>query len=202
MARRSQYTREELREKALDAAEKIVAEQGSEALSTRKIAACIGYTAGSLYLVFENLDDLILQVNARTLRRLHQALRATTDQVTAPEQTIQALGMAYYEFACRHVNLWRLLFEHHLPDDQSLPDWFRSQVAELFGLVEGQLKRLSPGMESAQIQRSARALWGGVHGIVVLSITGKLDVAGADEAKQLIHSLLHYYLQGWLVGIE
>ncbi len=202
MARRSQYSREELKERALVAAEKIVAEQGSEALSTRKIAACIGYTAGSLYLVFDNLDDLILQLNARTLTRLYQDLCATARQATSPEQTILALGMTYYGFACRHANLWRLLFEHHLPDDQPLPDWFRGRVAELFSLVEEQLKRMSPGSERKEIARSARALWGGVHGIVVLSLTGKLDVAGVDEAKQLIQSLLHHYLQGWLAVIE
>ncbi len=202
MARRSQYSRKELKERALDAAEKIVAEQGIEALSTRKIAACIGYTAGSLYLVFDNLDDLILQLNARTLKRLYQDLYALTEQAESPQQIILTLGLIYHEFACRHMNLWRLLFEHRLPDDQPLPDWFRRQVAELFSLVEAQLKRMSPALENQEIEQSARALWSGVHGIVVLSLTGKLDVAGVDEAKQLIQSLLQNYLQGWLAVNE
>ncbi|MFC1797586.1 helix-turn-helix domain-containing protein [Pseudomonadota bacterium] len=33
-------------------------EHGYEGLSARKVAAAIGYTVGTLYLVFENLDDL------------------------------------------------------------------------------------------------------------------------------------------------
>lgn len=71
MARRSDHSRDELREMALTAAEQIVLENGYESLSARKVASAIGYTVGTLYLVFENLDDLVLQVNARTLDRLH-----------------------------------------------------------------------------------------------------------------------------------
>ena len=71
MARRSDHSREELREMTLTAAENIVVEQGYEGLSARKVATAIGYTVGTLYLVFENLDDLILHINARTLDRLH-----------------------------------------------------------------------------------------------------------------------------------
>ena len=52
MARRSDHSREELREMAITAAEQIVVEQGYEGLSARKVAAAIGYTVGTLYLVF------------------------------------------------------------------------------------------------------------------------------------------------------
>ena len=63
MGRRNEHSRAELREIALQAAEHLVAEGGLAALSTRKVAAHIGYTVGSLYLVFHNLDDLIIQMN-------------------------------------------------------------------------------------------------------------------------------------------
>ena len=51
MARRSDHSRDEIREMALNAAKTIVEREGAAALSTRKIANEIGYTAGSLYLV-------------------------------------------------------------------------------------------------------------------------------------------------------
>lgn len=74
MARRSDHSREEIRAMALAAAQQIVTEQGFAALNARKIASAIGYTVGTLYLVFKNLDDLFLQLNARTLDDLHAAL--------------------------------------------------------------------------------------------------------------------------------
>ncbi|MEZ5601737.1 MAG: helix-turn-helix domain-containing protein, partial [Candidatus Competibacteraceae bacterium] len=63
MGRRNEHTREELRQIALEAAEELVAAQGLSGLSTRKVAARIGYTVGSLYMIFRNLDDLIAQMN-------------------------------------------------------------------------------------------------------------------------------------------
>ena len=66
MGRRSDHSREEIRQMALQAAESIVTEGGYKALSARKVASEIGYTVGTLYLVFENLDELVLYVNGRT----------------------------------------------------------------------------------------------------------------------------------------
>ena len=52
MARRSEHTQEQIKEMVLIAAEGIVTEEGEEALTVRKIAQHIGYTVGSIYMVF------------------------------------------------------------------------------------------------------------------------------------------------------
>ena len=67
MARRSDHSRDELRRMALEASKKILTKQGLRGLSTRRIAARMGYSAGTLYQIFDDFDDLILQVNAATL---------------------------------------------------------------------------------------------------------------------------------------
>ena len=53
-------------------------------MSARKVATAIGYTVGTLYLVFENIDDLILNVNARTLDRLHSRMSAVRANALDP----------------------------------------------------------------------------------------------------------------------
>ena len=106
MGRRNEHTREELREIALRAAEDLVASQGLTGLSTRKIVTRIGYTVGSLYMVFRSLDDLIIQMNERTLDALHrQLLRATADS-PPPTAAIRALAQAYIDFALTQTNRW------------------------------------------------------------------------------------------------
>ena len=75
MGRRSDHSRDELYVMALDAAESIVREDGFPALTARKVAARIGYTAGTLYNIFRNQDDLIIHLNARTLGRLDAEMR-------------------------------------------------------------------------------------------------------------------------------
>jgi len=43
----------------LTAGEQIILEQGHDGLTTRNVASEVGYTAGTIYLFFENADDPI-----------------------------------------------------------------------------------------------------------------------------------------------
>ena len=103
---------------ALTAAEAIIADQGFPALSARKVAGAIGYTVGTLYLVFENLDDLILQVNGRTLDRLHrQIIEDQSDDADAQARLLQ-LGHSYIRFADAEPHAWKMIFEHRLGEER------------------------------------------------------------------------------------
>ncbi|WP_457674921.1 TetR/AcrR family transcriptional regulator [Thiolapillus sp.] len=197
MARRSDHSREEIREMALEAAERLIAEQGSKALSARKVATAIGYTVGTLYLVFENLDDLILQVNARTLDRLHARMLEELAPLDDPMERVLQLGHSYIGFANDHPHHWELVFEHRLPPGKQPPQWFRDKVRRMFALVERELKPLAGNRDSQAISRGAAALWSGVHGICILAIGGQLEVAGVDSVQSLTRSLMRNYLTGF-----
>src|SRR5512134_263577 len=110
MARRSDHSRDEMREMSLNATEEIVAREGYAALSTRRVAAAIGYTVGTLYLVFRNFDELILQVNARTLDALSARLLEAAGAAEGVPRAL-ALGRAYLRFATERPRLWRMVFE-------------------------------------------------------------------------------------------
>ena len=128
MGRRNEHTREELREIALQAAEHLVAEHGLAGLSTRKVVGRIGYTVGSLYMVFRNLDDLIAQMNERTLETLQARLiAAIADQ--PPAAAIRALARTYITFALADTHRWLAIYEHRMPEDQPLPESFTDKVA-------------------------------------------------------------------------
>ena len=74
MARRADHSREELYDNALAAAQRIVETDGFRALTARSVADAIGYSPGTLYNLFENLDDLIIHLNGRTLDALYDRL--------------------------------------------------------------------------------------------------------------------------------
>ncbi|HEV3447204.1 MAG TPA: helix-turn-helix domain-containing protein, partial [Gemmataceae bacterium] len=67
MARRSDHTREELKDLAIQAAIALIEADGIGQFSARQVAARIGYTVGTLYNVFGSYDELLLNVNARTV---------------------------------------------------------------------------------------------------------------------------------------
>jgi AcrR family transcriptional regulator len=197
MARRSDHSREELREMALSAAEGIVVEHGYEGLSARKVAAAIGYTVGTLYLVFENIDDLILQVNARTLDRLHAQMTELQANTGNPREYLVLLGQVYIRFADDDPHRWAMVFEHRLAEDREVPAWYHEKVMRMFAVVEAGLIPLAGERSPQEISQAARALWGGVHGICILALADTLGVTGVDSVQKLTTSLISHYLAGF-----
>lgn len=197
MARRGEHSREEIRDMAMEAAEQIILEQGHDRLTARKVASEIGYTVGTLYLVFENLDDLIMHVNARTLDRLYQVMTSGEIQNLTYEEHLIRLGQIYVHFAYGDPHLWALIFEHHLPDNQPTPDWYVEKIMRVFAVVEESLKPLAPHQGESEISQAARALWAGVHGICILGVTQKLGDVDEDSVQGLARSLIVNYLGGF-----
>ena len=198
MGRRNEHTREELREIALRAAEGLVAAQGLAGLSARKVVGRIGYTVGSLYMVFRSLDELILQTNERTLDALYEKLAAVVADRPPPGVAIRALARAYIAFALTETPRWLAIYQHRLPEGQTVPDSFSEKVARMFELVQRELALLVPGRSPDDIALAARALWSGVHGVCILGFDRKLETVGGRSVEQVADSLLDNYLFGFI----
>lgn len=178
---------------ALNAARDIVAQDGLRGLSTRRIAREIGYAPGTLYQLFDDLDDLIAQMNADTLEALLEACKGV-DNKAGPEAALQRLAARYVRFVGEHPKLWNAVFEHTLPDGKTLHERHISAVTRLLGLAETALEPLfSPGMENDLLHES-RVLWASLHGITSLAVSGKL--AQAETPEDMARSLATNYIAG------
>ena len=194
MGRRNLHSREELEDLALKAAADIVDLDGTAALSMREVARRIGYTVGALYMVFLNLDDLIVRLNERTVTDLAQSFDAVNRKASAPDQRLRLLAAAYLGFALLHTHRWRLVFEHRLPDDQDAPPSYRNHTAGMFRLVSENLSGVLPKSEARDTDQTAIALWAGIHGVCMLAVTGKLQVGGPTSVQRLLDQLLDRFV--------
>lgn len=197
MARRSDHSREEIRQMALNAAEAIVAAEGYKGLSARKVAGAIDYTVGTLYLVFENLDDLVLQVNGRTLDALYEWLRARRAGGGDARASLLALADAYIDYAETETPRWNMLFEYVAEQGNELPEWYQVKLSRVFGLVEAALKPLADHRSPLELQQAARVLWAAVHGICTLKIRHRMDLAGGQSAGEMARMLMDNFLSGF-----
>ena len=182
MGRRSTHTPQQLRELILDAAQDIIQVQGLAGLSAREIARRIEYSPGTIYNMFENLDDVVLHVEARVLDALDKRLSALLQDGNAIGKASR-LAQAYLAFTHENPRLWNLLFEHHLPAGADLPSWYQQKLEGLMGRVEEALAALFPPGREADRQRAARVLWAGVHGITSLSTADKLSVVTTESRE-------------------
>lgn len=199
MARRSDHSREELYEMALSAAHSIVDDDGLRALTARNVADAIGYSPGTLYNLFENLDGLIVHLNGRTLDRLHEQLSATT-MSEAPEDTMMSLLDSYLQFLEAHPGLWHVLFEYTLPAGEQLPTWYLLKVSKVLGLVEQALTPIFTDAEDIRIAQNARTIWASLHGICSLSDAGKLEVVSSQSVREMAEGMVLNFITGLKVN--
>jgi AcrR family transcriptional regulator len=194
VGRRSDHSREELRDLALRAAADIVEADGAAALSMREVARRIGYTVGALYLVFTNLDDLIVQINERTVIELRQSLERIRGKNEDPRHNLRLLVAAYLGFALLHTSRWRLVFEHRLPAGQPAPPTYSRHTAAIFELVAEHLRACGVPERGHTLDEFSTALWSGVHGACMLAVTGKLQVGTQASVQRLLDVLLDRFV--------
>lgn len=195
MARRADHSREELYENALTAAQNIVESDGFRALTARNVADAIGYSPGTLYNVFANLDDMIVHLNARTLDALYDRL-VPEKPAGGADESLRRLLDGYLGFLEDHPHLWNVLFEYALPDGQETPAWYARKVERVLGLLEDALVPLFPADGAEARANAARTLWAGLHGICSLSGSGKLRVVTAQPVRTMAEDLVANYVAG------
>lgn len=196
MGRRNEHSREQQREMAIAAAELILVKEGYAGLSMRKVADAIGYTVGSLYLLFENQDDLLAMVNERSTDAVYAHLRDALDKGGTPAASIKRVARAYIEFARNHPNRFRMMFEHSLPPEMQPRETTDRRIQRMFELVQASLRPLLPGESAQRLRNVSAALWSGVHGVGVLAVTGKLKWSGSGDPYALSDFLVDTYLAG------
>ncbi len=199
MARRSDHTREELKELILTSASKIIEKEGFSALTARKIAADIGYTPGTLYNVFQSMDGLTLVLNGITLEKLLPVLANSKDsnKDKAPEEIMKAMARTYRDFAINNRERWLMMFKHEISDEAEIPEWFRGKIALLFQPLEDVLKNHFSFKTDAERQIAARSLWASIHGIYFLHETGKLPLLdGKDVCENMTDALIDNCVKG------
>jgi len=99
----------------LDAAERLVAAHGLDALSLRRVAAQAGTTTRAVYSVYGNKDGLLAALGMRAFELLGAAVAALpgTDD---PAADLVAAGVTVFRpFAVGHPSLFRIGMQHQLP---------------------------------------------------------------------------------------
>lgn len=196
MGRRGDHSYKELSSMIINAAYSLMEKEGYAKISTRKIAASIGYTVGTLYNIFNNMDEIFMHINSVTMDKLNADLQSALDGTPDLEYKLYALSNGYIKFSQENFNLWSLLFEYRFSENQIIPKWYSAKIGTLYELVFKALKLAMPDLPEEEVKTSVMVLWTCMHGICALSIKGKLDRAGAESAQVLTNNFLKNYFKG------
>ena len=107
---RIQRLKDENRTNILDAALQIVKEEGWQALSMRKIADIIEYTAPMIYEYFANKDAILMELANQGYLLLAKKVKQAKSTETDLEKQLEAMWFSYWDFAFEERELYQLMF--------------------------------------------------------------------------------------------
>jgi AcrR family transcriptional regulator len=199
----------QLRDALVTAAERTIQREGLRGLRARALAEEVGCAVGAIYNAVEDLDELVLLVNARTLAALERDLNAAAGAGETPAEKKAAdaavgrlvrMALAYLDFAAGNTQRWRALFDHRLPPGHDVPDWYRKEQQRLFDYVEDLLSELQA--QESRVRRAllARSLFSAVHGLVVLGLEEKLQPIPLPVLREQIRFVVTAIGRGMLGG--
>lgn len=174
--------REVLRAVLLDAASRLLTEEGPQALSMRRIAQEMGCSTMVLYTLFGSKQQLADALYHEGFARLQHALDAVPP-ADDPLAYLAGLGDAYRANAQAHPNYYGIMFGRPIPEFAPSTE-SRAQAAESLQLLTVAAQRCVEAGRFREVTAAevAETLWAAVHGAVSLELAGYFpDVATADR---------------------
>jgi AcrR family transcriptional regulator len=191
-ARKQSYHHGDLRRALVSAAIPLLRKGGPDALTMRALAQAAGVSPMAAYRHFVDRAALLAAVADDCFRRLHARLRAAAESpeqtLRKPQQTaragLQAIALAYVEFALEHPAEYRVMFASELAADPAIAPPSRNEVFTFLreGIAMLQRQRL---VRDGDPLAMAYTTWALVHGLVMLAIDGQVRGKGAPSTQQL-----------------
>lgn len=170
MGRRSLHTPQELKHMIIKSARDILERGGISALSARAIATTIGYSPGTLYNVFKNIDDVISTIECALLQEASAALRSVPREGD-PANHLRALAESYMGFALKNRRLWNLLFQQVPRQDSPNRAATSSILMELRNEFHNVVASIMADKDPAETKRLADSLWFTLYGLSGIAVS-------------------------------
>lgn len=185
--KRRERQRQQMRVRLLEAARDIAAEDGWNAVTIRRIADKLEYTAPILYQYFSSKESLLIELMMVGFAELTDQLKVAA-QAPAPER-LAAMAEAYWAFAFTSSELYQAMNgmdgvpfgTAETPLEAKAA--FRTLRTALQSIAEAR------GAELADPTGAVDIVWAFLHGCVSLAMAGRV-AGGVERAKTLMLNTL------------
>jgi len=189
---------EGLRRRILDTARHLLVEDGYQALSMRKIADAIGYSATSIYLYFDDKDALLHALIHEGMMKLRERLQDTAARhPEAPVRRLRALCECFVEFGLENPEYYEVMFQLR-PErmERYPPEKYRAARKNLDFFARALEEGVDTGrFEVDDTHVTASTVWASLHGTVSLLLADRVDVR--IESDTFIDTAIRQVLRGF-----
>jgi AcrR family transcriptional regulator len=173
---RRERQKAELRDQILAAAARIIADEGFDALTMRKIADAIEYSPATIYLHFASRDEIALELVRGGFAMLVERMAPAAAEPD-PLKRVRLIGRAYLEFAQAEPETYKLIFMEDErfaapimlalkeSEDNTGDTAFDFLLGTVQELIDRGVYRPLPAHTIASL------LWSSLHGIAALKLS-------------------------------
>jgi len=168
----------DLRQRILDASERLLETEGLAALSMREVARRSGVTHQAPYHHFADRESILAELVTRGFDELTRRLalvnarRADTDHVGNPTHFLVESGLAYVGYAIDHPGVFRIMFRAEVCDCARFPAALNAgecayrELEQMVAMLHG----------AGAVDRLAGVYWSQVHGLASLIVDGPIGL--------------------------
>jgi AcrR family transcriptional regulator len=161
-----------IRERLLNEAAKLVANEGIAGLTARRLAAAADASTKVVYSHFGGMPGIIAALYENGFHLLASDLAAASQRA---QSGLLAVASAYRRFAHEHRDLFDLMYGRSVTHFLPTPESRTSAKAALDVLVSHFANH-----DAATANDLARSFWAAMHGVVALERAGWFDEIEAD----------------------
>ena len=149
------------------------------------------------------MNDCTMHRKARTWQKLLLSLQRDIGEQGAVTLTnIEQIAIAYLDFTVLNKGVWCMLFEHQLPVEEPVPDWYLQENKQVLKFVYCVLKRLNTRHSDEQVRLAAQTLIISVQGVCMQLVIQQQTIENIKAAKVNVVFLVDCFMRGWIKEVE
>ncbi|RSM62015.1 TetR/AcrR family transcriptional regulator [Actinoplanes sp. ATCC 53533] len=175
----------------VEAAARVLAEEGPAALTSRRLAAEVGSSTMAVFSRFQNMAEVRRAVREEGFARLDARLD-TLPTMDDPVANLVATGVMYFAAGVANPHLYRAMFLDRPPQDDDLGAGTYQRLVALVRrcVIAGRF----PAAQESLVSVWAAQLWSMRHGMVIMSVA---ELLPNEQARFVLDDMTLRLLIGY-----
>lgn len=189
---RKPRNREQIRSGILQTAKSIARQEGWQAVSIRKIADAIEYSAPIVYEYFDSKDVLLDEIRSEGFRHLSQEYDRIINLYRDPEKRLYEISLVQWEFARQQPEIYQVMYNIGgalctipMYESESMQAVSRIVCKTIFSFI--------PKADES-IKRLYFQWWSMSHGMITLAMLLK-DEQPLDQSEQIYRESMRRFVR-------
>jgi len=197
----------EVKDRILEAAIKLIAEVGFNNMSMRKLASKVGMTATNIYNYFSGKDELYLDIQTKGFDIMYSRFADSCNDIEDPGEKLKKIATEYLSFGFESPNWYNIIFSMDTPkyaDYQNMeiePVAYQEKQAGLklidFTYTIVRELRQARGLVTENDRFRTIQLWTQLHGIVSLYNSRVLQ-----EVEEDTETIIDMLVNDFMINLE